>query len=366
MKDHELLNLIGDVSEGYVQAADETVVRPKFRWKALAACAACAALVAGAYLAAHPPLHDYMVLEDCALATLDDIKASARGQLDAPEQAPLAPEPDQPPRGNGPEPVQGGGDQGSGVDGDSYWQDEQPIGDVSVDEAASNQYDRLLRGMGMHGEGAADYPGWFAGAWIDHGGYYDSPAVLTVAIVDSLRTPELEAEITGWCGAGVVFQSAKYSHGFLDGLMDPVTKALDGTGLDCGIGVDVVSNCLGVDIYSSGEPIPDTVLAQLARLDPEGDAIRVRLFTGKLDTLTDEIKKGPAPEPVAPEARATPTVDADGGPVPTPTPIDESVPVYRGAGAPADAVPGGAYAEDLPQSKEASQPAQYDLLPLDE
>ena len=62
MKNHELLDMIGDVSEEYVQGADSNVVRPRFRWKTLAACAACAALVLGAYpvyQAANPPLHDY-------------------------------------------------------------------------------------------------------------------------------------------------------------------------------------------------------------------------------------------------------------------------------------------------------------------
>ena len=50
-----------------------------------------------------------------------------------------------------------------------------------------------------------------------------------------------------------------------------------------------------------------------------------------------------------------------------PTPIDMSDPVYHGADAPADAVPGGARpVEELPQDKQASQPARYDLLPLDE
>ncbi|MFG6352841.1 MAG: hypothetical protein K1W21_14825, partial [Oscillospiraceae bacterium] len=65
MKNHELLDLIGDVSEDYVQAADGKVIRPKFRWKAVAACAACAALVLGAYpayQAAHPPLHEVCVI----------------------------------------------------------------------------------------------------------------------------------------------------------------------------------------------------------------------------------------------------------------------------------------------------------------
>ena len=45
MKNHELLDLIGDVNEDYVQAADGKVIRPKFRWKTIAACAACAVLV---------------------------------------------------------------------------------------------------------------------------------------------------------------------------------------------------------------------------------------------------------------------------------------------------------------------------------
>ena len=49
MKNYELLDMIGDVNEDYVQAADSNVVRPRFQWKALAACAACAALVLCAY-----------------------------------------------------------------------------------------------------------------------------------------------------------------------------------------------------------------------------------------------------------------------------------------------------------------------------
>lgn len=361
MKNHELLDLIGDVNEEYIQAADEKVIRPKFRWKTLAGCAACAVLALGAYpayLAAHPPLHGYTVLEGGALATLDDIKAPAGGQADVPGQNPPAPNPGQPPRGNGPDPVPGGAyvgdDQGSGIDGDSYWQGEQPIGEVPVDEAAASQYDQLLRGMGgVDGLEPDAYPEWFGGAWIDHSGYYDSPAVLTVAIVDTLRTPELEEQVRAWCGAGVVFQSAKYSHSFLEGLMEPVTKALDGTGLSCGIGVDVMDNCLGVDIYSDGTTIPDSVLAELAKLDPSSDAIRVRLFTGKLDALTDKIVKGPAADPVAPEPWATPASVMDSG-----------TPVYHGEDAPADAVPGGAQpVEELPEAKEESKPAHRNLLP---
>lgn len=354
MKNHELLDMIGDVNEDYVLEAGNNVARHRFRWKTLAACAACAALMLGAYSSyqalnplLNPPLHSYTVMEGGALTTQDDLKAPAGGDSD-PNTITGAYV------GDLPKYVENGKeDAGSGLDGD-----------VPVDEAAADQYDRFLRGMGMHGEGAASYPEWFAGAWIDHGGTSDTPAWLTVAIVDGFRTPEREAEITGWCGSGVAFQSAKYSHAYLDGLMEPATALLDGTGLNCGIGVDVVANCLGVDLYSDGATIPDSVLAGLAKLDPDGDAIRVRLFTGKLDTLTDEFKS--VPEPADSEAQATPAITADDEP--TPTPIDDGGPVRHDdepdAYAPA---PGGARSAGEPsQVKEASQPAHYDLLLLDE
>ncbi len=61
------------------------------------------------------------------------------------------------------------------------------------------------------------------------------------------------------------------------------------TGLDCGIGVDVMGNCLGVDLYSD-EAIPDGILAELARLDPGGDAIRVRVSAGQ--AIDTDIVKG--------------------------------------------------------------------------
>lgn len=343
MKNHELLDLLGEVNEDYVLEAGNNVVKPRFRWKTLAACAACAALVLGAYpvyRAAHPPLHGYTVLEGGGMTTLDDVKAPAGGESD----------PNAIPGG-----AYVGGDKGNtGIDGTEY----AALGqDIPVDEAAADQYDRLLRGMGMHGEGAASYPDWFAGAWIDHGGAPDTPARLTVAIVDGFRTPEREAEILGWVQGGVTFRDAKYSHNFLDGLMEQVAPLLDGTGLNCGVGVDVIANCLGVDLYSNGQTIPDSILAELAKLDPAGDAIRVRLFTGKLDTLTDDMVKGPAP--VDPEARATPATTVDNGET-----------VYHGADVPADAVPGGVtQPQDGIQTggePEEGKLAHYDLLPLDD
>ena len=337
MTNHELLDLLGDVNEDYVQAADGKVIRPKFRWKTLAACAACGLLVLGAYpvyQAAHPPLHGYTVLEGGGMTTLDDVKAPAGGESD-------------------PSAIPGGayvgGDKGeTGIDGAEYT---APGQDVPSDEAAAAQYSKLLQGMGgVDGLEPAAYPHWFAGAWLEQG-------ALAVAIVDGFRTPELEAQISGWCG-GVTFRDAKYSYPHLNSLMEQTVALLDGTGLSCGIGVYVMDNCVGVDLYSNGTDIPEHILSQLAKLDPAGDAIRVRLFTGKLDTLTDDMVKGPAPAPVEPEARATPATAVDGGET-----------VYHGEDAPADAVPGGAQPQDGAQKcgePEEGKLAQYDLLPVDE
>ena len=151
--------------------------------------------------------------------------------------------------------------------------------------------------------------------------------ILAVAIVDGFRTPELEAEIQEAAGEEAVlqFSTVKYSLSFLNGLMEPAARALEGSGLCFVIGVDVTANCLGVDLYSGGAAIPDDILARLAHLDPDGDAIRVQVFT---------------------EAPISPGGDA---PLSTPS-------------------PGGRQEapDDPPETKEAEQPAHYDPLPEDQ
>ena len=81
MKNHELLDMIGEVNEDYVLEAGNNVTRPRFRWKTLAACAACAALVLAAYpvyRAVNPPLHEYTVEKGGGiLDTQGDIKSPA-------------------------------------------------------------------------------------------------------------------------------------------------------------------------------------------------------------------------------------------------------------------------------------------------
>lgn len=332
MTDYELLDMIGEVNEDYVLAADSNVVRPRFRWKALAACAACAVLALGAYpvyQAVNPPLHDYTLMENSAdsvdtVKEWDDLaKAPAGGagpsaDSDADEVPPVLAAP------AAPETAEGRTDKGgeredesavTGSDGAKYW-----VGDAPAQEAAL-WYDALLQTMRLE-----ENPEWYGGAWIA------GDRLLAVAIVDGFRTPELEAEIQKAAGDGAVlqFSTVKYSMEFLDGLMEPATRALDGAGLTCGIGVDVMANCLGVDLYSDGAAIPDDVLAALAHLDPDGDAIRVRVFTGTISAY--DAVKGPA--------------SADSKAIATPS-------------------PGGRQeAPDDPlEAKEAEQSAHYGLLP---
>ena len=293
MKNHELLDMIGEVNEDYVLEAGNNVTQPRFRWTTLAVCAACAALVLAAYpvyRAVNPPLHRYTVVEGGGvLDTQGDIKAPAGGS-DIPVPAPV------------PGGAFVGDDSGqeSGADGVGC---DVPGQDAPAQEAAQAQYDNFMKNSGLASR-ADCLPEWCGGLWIDNGCYPE--AKLTVAIVDGFRTAELEARIQEWCGGEVVvFKDVKYSWSYLDKLMGPIADVLDGKAINAGFGVNEMENCLGVDLYSD-QDIPKQVLAELARLDPDGDAIRVRVFTEPL-SLADELLKGPALEEPAADPDACPT-----------------------------------------------------------
>lgn len=362
MKNHELLDMIGGVNEGYVQAADDNVARPRFRWKTLAACAACAALVLGAYpvyRALNPPLHSYTVMKGgAALTTQDDIKApvgdlgGGLGPGDG-EAGPGATAAGAADVSDLPKYVESGEeDLGSDIDGAHY---NLPGQDIPVQERAAAQYESFLKNSGL--AGSADWlPEWCGGLWIDND-YYPE-AKLTVAVVDGFRTPELEAQIQDWCGGEVAFKDVKYSWSHLDQLMQPVSEAFDGRvpdGACFGFGVDVMENRLTVDVY--GGEITNDVLAELARLDPDGDAILVRLFPDALTAIDDDAK-GPAPGLAEPSA-----VDPDARETPTPTPIDGSTPAPGGVTQPAVNELPKAKENSMPTYQENTQPAQYDVQP---
>lgn len=340
MKSHDLLDMIGDVNEDYVRAADSGVVRPRFRWTAFAACAVLVLGVSllpsltaegpgsapeatrgpGENLVQRSGLHSYLLIEEerRIMTTQGEVKAPG-GIVDVPGQG--APGP-------------GGGNTSGGLP--MY---PEQGGDIPV-QAGADYYERLLRGMGIPTDGSpAVYPDWFGGAWLDG----DQGELLTVAIVYGFRTDELEEQIRGWCGGtqDIIFTGAIYSQNHLDSLMDRIGQVFEE--LDCRVflsyGVYASDNCIHLDF---SEVPGDQVLAALAQLDPEGDAIFIQVFTGVQNVLTGQAASSPS-QPFAVES----------GTRTTPAPADGEAPAAY-ASAPA--------VNDLPQLKERDQAASYDLI----
>ena len=285
MNHHELLDMIGEVNETYVLAADQPVKRVRSRWQTWAACAACAALMIGAYPAyralqpKQPPLHSYTVVEDGLGRPTEN---SGSEKL----------------------PNSGSGDVPMGPDGSNYTESHQGPMDpdgaqneperIPYQQKAMAQYDNLMRNAGISGDREVGYPAWYGGAWLDND-WPDNISRLTVAIVDGFRTPEMEAQILEWCGGtgDVLFTSAKYSYAHLIQLGDEIWESglRDSIPGGFGYGPDVMANCLCMDVYDGA--ISEDALAVLAKLDPDGDAIRVEVHAGQ--TINTDLVKGPAP-----------------------------------------------------------------------
>lgn len=327
MNSRELLDILGDVDEGFVLAADEKVVRPRFRWQPWAAAAACVALVcvaawprfgggsngsaaggvtadsapeaapgepdtpAGAVVQS-PGLHGYTLIEGEGrpMVTADERKAAAEGVDDAaPDEVPAAepaPAPNDPIAGAAPAPDKGtaagpfenatAADMPQDVDGVVS----SGFGEgAAIDqEEAARQYQNLLSsgGIGYGGEGY--YPSWFGGAWLDND-WPDNTARLTVAMVEGWDTEAMEGRVRDWCGGtgDVLFCTVKYSYAQLNGLMDEISALFDQYGwLSSSFCTSEENNRVELDIF---EMPGDELLADLARLDPDGDAIFVRVFT---------------------------------------------------------------------------------------
>lgn len=362
MKNHELLDMIGDVNEEYVLEAEDSAARPRPRWRTWAAAAACAALALCAYpawrafqpqppapdpaagqtqapgpvLVQRPGLHPYTLLEEGRhiVTTEGDLKAPAGG---GGQDAPV-PAPDQPPRGNGPD-LPGGATIGSELpqspEGDGI---DVPGQDAPVQETGDAQYRDLYSLYESVGPGDPMNQ-WFGGCWIDRSGG------LTVAIVEGWRNQAMEDQVRALAGwDDIVFVDAAYPQRFLDGLMDGISQTLKA--LDCHIssvyGVNMMENRLDLDFF--GVP-SDEVLAALAELDPAGDAIRVQVFAdGHLSFTDKEVVKGPAPVEPGTEDPEPATIDDE----PFPTPIVENAPVPGGVTQPGAAQDSGAREESRP------------------
>lgn len=156
---------------------------------------------------------------------------------------------------------------------------EEPIVEPGPSEESRTtailQYDNFighLRGE----DGWVQFPEWYGG----HDPYTD-PDRLTVFFTQGYRTPELEAQITDWCGGGgVAFGEVKYSWNYLAALLGRVGTALDEDDIDCSCGIDGGSaNCLRLDVFGPlDEAAREAFLARVAELDPDDDAIRVWFF----------------------------------------------------------------------------------------
>ena len=175
-------------------------------------------------------------------------------------------------------------------------------------------------------------PDWYGGAYIDRGG---SLMVLLVSDKDP-GDKSLELEVLEAVGrtAPVGFTVAKYSRNELDRLNKELLALMDGKGIPAGWGVKEDRNYIVLDLY---ETPTDDLLAALARLDPDGDAILVQVVEGATVTADGDIVVvvTPASKPMEP-VEGVPEED---------TGIDVS-----------HVMPGGAYVSDGEEDLIADEP----------
>lgn len=243
------------------------------------------------------------------------------------------------------------GDSGTGspgaMPGGAYF------GDVPVQQGAE-AYLLLQAALGV------ELPDWYGGAYVDATGH------LTVLLVESQDPGDksLELQVLEWTNnASVAFSSAKYSLAHLNGLMASLNGVMDGYDGPSTWGLNEVANRIDLDVPT---PLSDALLEELAKLDPDDDAISVRVYEG---SVLDLQQKGPAPT-----EQPVPVVigdDVDGDPsgyhhdtqpaeLPIPEPVDGTeIPHYDILPAPVEDLSGQT------ADTEQGQPAHYDLLPLD-
>lgn len=132
-------------------------------------------------------------------------------------------------------------------------------------------------------------PDWYGGAYVEKNG-----ALMVLLVTDKDpgdKTLELEVLDAVGKNALVAFAGAKYSRNDLERLNWEISTLMDGAGIFTSWGIYDDQNRIILDFF---ETPPDDLLAGLARLDPDGDAILVRVVEGG-SMVTDEMMKGPPP-----------------------------------------------------------------------
>lgn len=174
------------------------------------------------------------------------------------------------------------------------------IGEVPV-QLGADAYQLLMDHFG------GTRPDWYGGA------YFTDRGSLMVLLVEDQdpgdKTLELEVlEAVGDLPVG--FTSAKYSRNDLERMNGELLKLLDGKGIPATWGIYDDQNRIVLDV---SEPLPDDLLSAIAKIDPDDDAILIRVIEGQT-TVTQDLMKGPAPmgesvDPV-PGGVTVPDVDA--------------------------------------------------------
>ena len=342
-----LLERLAAVPNSNSQKKEKTFMK---QWKPLA-LAACTALVLCAYPAYHalaprpPVLHSYTTIDGSDPA----IKAQYREETTA-QGVDKGGEEEGPNTGELP----GGAPVGIA-----------PVGEAPVQPGA-DAYQLLMDHFG------GVQPDWYGGAYIADNG---TLMVLLVNDKDSGdKTLELDVlEAVGGKTAPVGFAGAKYSRNDLERMNGELIALLDGKGIQAAWGIYDDENRIVLDV---GEPLTDDLLAAIAEIDPDDDAILIRVVEGQATVTDEQFVKGPAPigegvdapdpggvtvpdvDTVEPEEGENPTVHfaTDPGTV---APDDEDLeaiePYYDGG------------VSDLPQQKLPGkvESAHHDLLPVE-
>ena len=159
---------------------------------------------------------------------------------------------------------------------------DEPVADVPAQPGA-DAYQLLMDHFG------GEYPDWYGGAYINDQG------TLTVLLVEELDPGDksLELEVLEAVGenAPVAFAGAKYSRNDLERMNADLLKVLDGDGIFTSFGIYEDQNRIILDVW---EPLPDDILAAIARIDPADDAILIRVVEDR-PTVTEDLMKGPPP-----------------------------------------------------------------------
>lgn len=230
------------------------------RWKPLAV-AACAAFAIGLYstlpLTAETKPHSYITIE----AGDPAVKADYRQETTA-------------------QGVDKGGEEEEGpntgdLPGGAY------IGEVPV-QLGADAYQLLMDHFG------GVQPDWYGGAYVTDSG---SLMVLLVADKDP-GDKTLELEVLKAVGdLPVGFTSAKYSWNELERMNGELLTLLDGKGLPATWGIYDDQNRIILDV---SEPLPDDILTAIANIDPDDDAILIRIIRENT-VVTPDLMKGPDP-----------------------------------------------------------------------